>query len=312
VVSLEELLLATSRTFALAIPLLPHPVRHEITLAYLLFRVSDTLEDAENWRRHARLEALKEWAYLLDDPDIAQAQALSRRWRIEPPSPHTGYQLLLEHLPALMASVRALPVNIREEILPRARRSAIGMRGFMSGADAKGHLWLESLEQLRDYCYVVAGMVGELISAVILSHMPHAAPPQDFWSWARDFGEALQLVNILKDADADLLEGRAYLPSNTSPRAIFELARKDLKKAEKYVAALRAMGADPGYVAFTLLPLRLAYGTLERVEMIGAGAKLSRSEVSWHLEEVQRECCGDLWEMSPCNSNIQPAAVQAH
>ena len=33
-VDLEQLLIATSRTFALAIPLLPEPARHEVTLSY--------------------------------------------------------------------------------------------------------------------------------------------------------------------------------------------------------------------------------------------------------------------------------------
>ncbi len=42
---LEELLFKTSRTFALSIPLLPEPTRREVTVAYLLFRIADTLED---------------------------------------------------------------------------------------------------------------------------------------------------------------------------------------------------------------------------------------------------------------------------
>ncbi len=42
---LEELLIKTSRTFALSIPLLPEPTRREVTVAYLLFRIADTLED---------------------------------------------------------------------------------------------------------------------------------------------------------------------------------------------------------------------------------------------------------------------------
>ncbi len=40
---LDTLLAETSRTFALAIPLLPEPTRHEVGVAYLLFRVADTL-----------------------------------------------------------------------------------------------------------------------------------------------------------------------------------------------------------------------------------------------------------------------------
>ena len=43
---IESLLQKTSRTFALTIPYLPRPIRDEIGVAYLLFRIIDTFEDA--------------------------------------------------------------------------------------------------------------------------------------------------------------------------------------------------------------------------------------------------------------------------
>ncbi|MYK68472.1 MAG: hypothetical protein F4020_02595 [Gammaproteobacteria bacterium] len=43
--SLQELLVASSRTFAVGIRILPEPLRTEVTVAYLLLRVSDYLED---------------------------------------------------------------------------------------------------------------------------------------------------------------------------------------------------------------------------------------------------------------------------
>ena len=39
---IDRLLVRTSRTFALAIPLLPEPLRREVGVAYLLFRIADT------------------------------------------------------------------------------------------------------------------------------------------------------------------------------------------------------------------------------------------------------------------------------
>jgi phytoene/squalene synthetase len=47
-VDLADLLQRTSRTFGLAIPRLSEPTRTEVTIAYLLFRIADTLEDAAN------------------------------------------------------------------------------------------------------------------------------------------------------------------------------------------------------------------------------------------------------------------------
>ena len=46
--TLEALLVKASRTFALTIPLLEEPLRRTMSVAYLLMRNADTLEDA--WR----------------------------------------------------------------------------------------------------------------------------------------------------------------------------------------------------------------------------------------------------------------------
>ena len=42
----DDLLQKTSRTFAITIPMLPMPTRQEVGVAYLLFRIVDTFEDA--------------------------------------------------------------------------------------------------------------------------------------------------------------------------------------------------------------------------------------------------------------------------
>ena len=62
---LDQLLEGSSRTFALTIPLLPEPIRAQVTVAYLLFRVADTLEDSERWTLAARGEKLRAFAAVL-------------------------------------------------------------------------------------------------------------------------------------------------------------------------------------------------------------------------------------------------------
>ncbi|MGH9442493.1 MAG: squalene/phytoene synthase family protein [Thermoanaerobaculia bacterium] len=64
--NLDDLLEKTSRTFALSIPLLPEPTRREVSIAYLLFRIADTFEDAELWSPAERRKALSDFAALLD------------------------------------------------------------------------------------------------------------------------------------------------------------------------------------------------------------------------------------------------------
>ena len=61
----ETLLQKTSRTFALTIPYLPQPIRNEVGIAYLLFRLIDTFEDAVLWAPSRRIEALRAFVMLL-------------------------------------------------------------------------------------------------------------------------------------------------------------------------------------------------------------------------------------------------------
>ena len=69
---LDDLLEKTSRTFALSIPVLPEPTRREVMIAYLLFRIADTFEDAAHWPPEERIAALADF-------NDAPARLLPRR-----------------------------------------------------------------------------------------------------------------------------------------------------------------------------------------------------------------------------------------
>lgn len=96
---------------------------------------------------------------------------------------------------------------------------------------------------------------------------------------ARTFGEALQLVNILKDSAEDAAEGRRYLPSGVPRADVFALARRDLGVAGEYIETLHCASAPPGILEFTALPVALAWAALAKVEERGPGAKVGRPEV---------------------------------
>src|SRR5215831_12026127 len=100
--ALYELLSKTSRTFALAIPLLPEPTQSTVCLSYLLFRVADTLEDAKTWSRAARLEALAEWGELLVEFDARRARAAKARWIAAGATRDDGYRELLDQVPDVL------------------------------------------------------------------------------------------------------------------------------------------------------------------------------------------------------------------
>jgi farnesyl-diphosphate farnesyltransferase len=276
---LDELLLKTSRTFAVSIPLLPHPLRSQVGIAYLLFRIADTFEDAVGWPRERRIRGLAELGELLSDP--APAEARAQGWLAGPPAiPHAGYLELLAATPRVLAAYAALRSEARDTVRQHLGRTLAGMAGFVDRGGGPGGLALTDLEELREYCYVVAGIVGEMLTELFLLGLPELAPAAgELRARARGFGEGLQLVNILKDSAVDRGEGRCYLPSAVPRDAVFLLARRDLVRAGEYTRILQEARGPRGLVAFTALPVLLARQSLERVEEGGEGAKLSRAEV---------------------------------
>ncbi len=276
---LLDLLEKTSRTFALSIPPLPEPVRRQVTVAYLLFRIADTFEDATHWAPAQRIAALADFTALLASGTDADAERRARSWTAAGASPHAGYRELIAETPFVFDAFRTLAPEAREVLRTHVSRSAEGMARFVART-RDGGLTLQTLDDLRDYCYTVAGIVGELLTELFLlegSSLRTAAP--DLRARARIFGEALQLVNILKDADEDAAEGRRYLPSDVPRAEVFALARRDLASAGEYIEALHRSGAPAGILEFTALPVALAWAALARVEEKGPGAKIGRAEV---------------------------------
>lgn len=293
---LPGLLERTSRTFALSIPRLPEPTRLAVTLAYLLFRIADTFEDAAVWPRADRSAALTDFLALLSDPALAtdgrappRAAALARAWADARPSEHDGYLDLVAATADVLDALSALPVSARAIVIHHARRTAEGMRGFVERSDERGSLRLATLRELREYCYVVAGIVGELLTDLFVNDAPALATPAveaPLRDGARDFGEGLQLVNILKDADDDARDGRTYLPPDVDRGAVLALARADLAEATRYVHTLQRGGAPRGFVEFTALPVLLAEETVALLEAEGPGAKLPRGRVMQLVSEL--------------------------
>jgi len=77
------------------------------------------------------------------------------------------------------------------------------LRGFERDL---GRLQIENEEELRDYCYCVAGTVG-----LMMSHIMGVASPEALGQ-AEALGRAMQLTNIARDVNEDLIHRRVYLP----------------------------------------------------------------------------------------------------
>jgi len=282
----DDLLQKTSRTFALTIPFLPPPTREEVGLAYLLFRIIDTFEDATRWSPDRRVSRIRDFLPLLETPDPAQARRFSEKSVADPPVDHAGYMELLREIPFVLSSLHALPDQSRRILIEHVKRSADGMMAVVSRAGTDRVIRINTIDELRDYCYIVAGIVGEMLTELFLLGRPRlAGVAADLRARGRWFGEGLQLVNILKDVDVDAAEGRVYIPSARHDE-VMALARQDLRAATEYTLALQERGSEVGLVTFNALLVRLATGTLAAIRDKRPGNKLTRPQVFAVIAEV--------------------------
>jgi farnesyl-diphosphate farnesyltransferase len=297
----HDLLVKTSRTFALAIPVLPRPTVREVTVAYLLFRIADTFEDASlEWPEERQLWALDEFARLLRQPSRQHAESLAARCQEPAPTRHAGYLELLAEIPLVMDAFAELSGGARASVRRHTLRTTEGMADFVRRTGADGVLRLETIEDLRDYCYVVAGIVGEMLTDLfLLAGAELDAVADSLRCRAALFGEGLQLVNILKDFASDAGEGRNYLPAGVDRQRVFELARADLDAAAEYCLTIQQAGGPVGILRFTALPVALAWATLDRLEERGPGAKLTRGEVFRIQRRMNRAIALDRPALTP-------------
>lgn len=213
---LLALLRGVARSFYLSIRLLPAPLRRPIAVAYLLARATDTLADTAELPaadRQAQLDAL---AASIDGSasatDVAALAASFAPLQHDPDErdlivalPHC-LEWLGQLAPADRDDIRAVLSHI-------TRGQSLDIERF---ADAGVPRALDSAAQLDEYTFLVAGCVGEFWTALCFRHLPGFAtlPQERMRELGRDYGKGLQLVNILRDAAADLAAGRCYFPAD--------------------------------------------------------------------------------------------------
>ena len=215
------LLKRVSRSFYLTLRFLPSPVRESIALAYLVARLSDTLADG------AETEG--------------EEDLLARREEI------AGW---------LSNSPDRLEI---ENVWSTIRQGQRFDQDRFSRPDATP---LDE-QELDLYAYMVAGCVGEFWTRLCEKKIPGFASldPAKMTDLGIRFGKGLQLVNILRDRQADATKGRIYVPA-TRFYSVLADARAHLRRARQYVSALRNYRLRVACA----LPLYLAYETLDLVE----------------------------------------------
>jgi farnesyl-diphosphate farnesyltransferase len=283
-----EHLRGVSRTYAILIPMLPRGLAEPVGLAYLLMRVVDTLEDAPELsanERRARIDAVTPVLERL------KSEAAPLSWALPPELTAPIGDLAAER--ALMLDFGALLHRIGELPLPQRRAMAEcalkmcgGVRELLLRSAARGLAYpaIRDARELREYCYYVAGVVGEMLCDMMADYLKQPAVLH-LRPLAVELGIGLQLVNILKDALKDSQQGRRYLPlveggdvaRSEIYRAVLNEARASLQRGTEFVLGLPRAARE--LRLFCGLPIAWGAMTLARAERNAQRAKVGRGAI---------------------------------
>ena len=295
-VRVQELLVKTSRTFALCIPMMPGMLRDALGLGYLLLRNADTIEDAYRWPKARRIELLEAYKQLLMDPGQQASRDFAALFDDDEDLEDEDHLELLQSTPYLLEQVALLPKPYEEAITEHVSRVIDWMQKWVAMHDDRNRLTLTRLKQLDDYCYAVAGIVGELGTSLIRLYRPTLAGTRllVLRSLETASGAGLQLTNIIKDVFRDHQQGRYYIPQEYLPfenggkhdglMPIVAHAYRNLCLGREYVRAVPEEEFDIRKAI--LVPLLLAVATLrhlaENLDPLfdGADVKISRETVA--------------------------------
>jgi farnesyl-diphosphate farnesyltransferase len=290
-----------SRTFALTIPQLPPALRTPVTNAYLLCRIADTIEDEV-------------------DPAVAATLVLQQRFVSVVCGREDADLLVRDVVPQL--SARTLPAerdlvqNMKRVVgitagFEEPQRVAIqrcldimchGMHKFQLTASLRG---LPRSTDLDDYCYYVAGVVGQMLTELFCSYSAQIRQHRtELHDLAVSFAQGLQMTNILKDVWEDRSRGACWLPQEVFTRYGIDLERLGTGPDSRFDAGMRELvgvahvhlrnalaytllipGKETGIRRFCLWAIGLAVLTLKRISQTpgftsGSQVKVSHAAVA--------------------------------
>ncbi|GAB3797536.1 squalene/phytoene synthase family protein [Virgibacillus kimchii] len=256
----------TSRTFYIPIKLLNPTLKKAVGSAYLCMRAIDEMEDHETLDKQIKQHLLRTTRELL----------------LEDTFDHKAYKQLIKphatHLPEVTKRLGDWIFVCPEEIAPKVKESTSIMAGGMADWVEKDFM-IKTKEDLDDYTYYVAGLVGVMLS--------------DIWEWydgtetdrslAIGYGRGLQAVNMLRNQDEDAERGVQFIPEGWTRNDLFAYAKDKLGQADEYIKDIQTRNI----VLFCKIPLELAKRTLKAME--SGKEKMSRNEVETTVENIINE-----------------------
>ncbi|PAU78948.1 phytoene/squalene synthase family protein [Halomonas salipaludis] len=277
----NRLLPGVSRTFALTIPQLPISLRPAITNAYLLCRIADTVEDSTAMAPDEKDAHYQRLLDGLNNPIAARkfSEALLATGLVQAPLERE----LIDQTPGVLLAFGELPVDQQQALRDCLTTMCHGMANFERLKNPYG---LEDSDSLRDYCYVAAGCVGEMLTRLFAEINPTIhAQREELRRLSLAFGQGLQLTNILKDVWDDRQRSICWLPRDVFAargvdlmrihdwqnhpgyrdgiRFLVAVAHHHLRQAQEYT--LRIPASEVGIRRFCSWSIGMALSTLRNI-----------------------------------------------
>ena len=256
----KAILDSVSRTFALTIPLLPPSIEIVVGNTYLLCRIVDTIEDAADLspKTKQRLSKLFLDTVLEKTPVDHFVQPCLEALK------HYGNQNeldLIAHTPTVLRILHTCSKADRNAV---SRCVSIMSEGMSYFHDKQTQTGLKDLNEFEKYCYVVAGVVGELLTTIFSNHSPAFAKRiQGHKDLAVAFGQALQMTNILKDSPEDRARGVSWKPADITQEQLLKISYEKLQDSLSYILLIPK--EELGIRRFCFLAFGLAVMTLKKI-----------------------------------------------
>ena len=256
----KTILGSVSRTFALTIPLLPPTMEKVVGNTYLLCRIVDTIEDAVDLSPETKqvlsklfLEAVLEKSPVSSfvDPCLDALKNYSNQDELD----------LILNTPTVLRILHTCSLRDQVAVSRCISIMSNGMSHFHGKQAEEG---LKDLQEFEEYCYVVAGVVGELLTTIFSNHSPEFAQRiRGHEDLAIAFGQALQMTNILKDSPEDRARGVSWKPVSMSQTELLSIAYQKLEDSLRYILLIPKQ--DIGMRQFCFLAFGLAVMTLSKI-----------------------------------------------
>lgn len=317
-----ELLPHVSRTFSLTIPVLSEPLRSSVGVAYLLCRIADTVEDAEDLSGERRRELFGCFLELLNRPlDPLERRRFPELWsgRVD-----AAHETLIRKSGDVLLAFASLPEPTRRPIRACLQEMIGGMASTpITDPGSRTVEACADLPALERYCHGVAGTVGILITQLFAEELRGDWLSPERLEQGRRFGLGLQLTNVLKDETSDQRRGITYIPAlyrqspgeggRLSPdgaRVLVDRALEHLDEAHAYVLSLPSRRTDMRL--FCLWACHLAVATLALVAAHpGQPVKVTRSRVS-EILEATRARAKDNSRLESLYRDLRATAAAGH